>query len=252
MRIVSLCPSITELLFALDRGADLVGVTSFCNRPAQTVHIAKVGGTKNPKIDRILAMRPDLVLLNEEENRREDADALLTAGVACHVSLPKTPLEAAQVVRAIGSRVQREAQAAAIAARIEAEVAQAEAAGRGLQPVRYACLIWRRPWMAIGTDTYIDGVLACAGGENALATIAQRYPTIDADALRRADPQAILLSSEPFPFAARHASELARATGLAEARMHLVDGRLLSWHGVSTIAGIGYARELFAACRRGA
>jgi iron complex transport system substrate-binding protein len=100
MRIVSLCPSLTELVFDLGLGASLVGRTKFCIHPADGVGtVEKVGGTKNPKIDRIIELAPDLVLLNEEENRREDAEALQAAGLKCHVSFPHTALDTAEMVR---------------------------------------------------------------------------------------------------------------------------------------------------------
>src|SRR6187551_1995640 len=106
MRIVSLCPSLTELVFDLGLGADLVGRTKFCVHPTDRVaSIEKVGGTKNPKLDRIIALAPDLVLLNEEENRREDAEALEAAGLRCHVSFPRTALETASMVRSIAHAV---------------------------------------------------------------------------------------------------------------------------------------------------
>src|ERR671914_2210003 len=104
MRLVSLCPSLTELVFDLGRGDDLVGRTKFCVHPAGRVErIESVGGTKNPKVARIVELAPDLVLLNEEENRREDADALAAAGVRCHVSFPRDAPETATMVRSIAA-----------------------------------------------------------------------------------------------------------------------------------------------------
>ena len=98
MRIVSLCPSLTELVFELGRGAELVGRTKFCIHPADRVGaVEKVGGTKNPKVDRIIELAPDIVLLNEEENRREDAEALESSGIRCHVSFPRNAADTANI-----------------------------------------------------------------------------------------------------------------------------------------------------------
>ena len=95
-RIVSLCPSLTELVFDLGLGDELVGVTKFCVHPSEGVAaIEKVGGTKDPKVERIVGLEPTVVLLNEEENRVEDADALRDAGVPCHTSMPRTVEETA-------------------------------------------------------------------------------------------------------------------------------------------------------------
>src|SRR5215203_5290296 len=106
MRIVSLCPSLTELVFDLGLGADLVGRTKFCVHPARRVNaVEKVGGTKNPKIERIIALAPDLVLLNEEENRREDAEQLAGAGVRVHASFPRDALQTAAMVRDVAGAI---------------------------------------------------------------------------------------------------------------------------------------------------
>ncbi|HEY0780312.1 MAG TPA: helical backbone metal receptor [Gemmatirosa sp.] len=255
MRVVSLCPSLTELVFDLGRGDALVGRTKFCVHPADRVtSVEALGGTKNPRLDRIVALRPDLVLLNEEENRREDADALAAAGVPLHVSFPRDAPETATMVRSIGEALDASAEAARIAEEIEARTARvrtgaaARAAG-GEPPVRWAYLIWRRPWMAAGGDTFVSALLNQAGGTNALGTAGARYPEVTADALRAADPDVVFLSSEPFPFAERHAEELAAETGLPRERFRFADGELLSWHGSRTVSGVDYADALLESVR---
>ncbi|MDT8437257.1 MAG: helical backbone metal receptor [Gemmatimonadota bacterium] len=250
MRIVSLCPSLTELVFDLGRGADLVGVTKFCVHPAGRVaSIEKVGGTKNPKVERIVDLAPELVLLNEEENRAEDAEALAAAGLRCHASFPRTAEETAAMVRSIGAALDRAPQAEAIAADIESRAARVRAAAAGRPRVPYACLIWRKPWMAAGADTFIHALLALAGGENVFAGRVERYPEVSAGELAGADPAVVLLTSEPFPFGERHARELVRATALPRERFEFADGELLSWHGSRTPRGIDYAEALLDAVR---
>ncbi len=250
MRVVSLCPSLTELVFALGRGDALVGRTKFCVHPADRVGaVEALGGTKNPKLDRVVALRPDLVLLNEEENRREDAEALAAAGVPLHVSFPRDAAETAAMVRDLGAALGAPDEAERIAGEIEARTARVRAgaaarAARGERPVRWAYLIWRRPWMAAGGDTFVSALLDQAGGENVFAAAGTRYPEVTADALRTANPDAVFLSSEPFPFAERHAEELIAETGLPRERFHFADGELLSWHGSRTVAGVDYADTL--------
>jgi len=246
MRVVSLCPSLTELVFDLGRGDALVGRTKFCVHPAERVAaVPSVGGTKNPKVDRIVALAPDLVLLNEEENRREDAEALAAAGVRCHVAFPRDAGETAAMVRDIGAVLGRPDEAARIAADIERRHARVRgAAARRGNRVRWAYLIWRDPWMTVSADTFVGAMLDAAGGENVFATREPRYPTILPADLREADPSRVFLSSEPFPFAERHADELAAASGLPRERFRLVDGELLSWHGSRTAAGIDYAERI--------
>jgi iron complex transport system substrate-binding protein len=250
MRIVSLCPSLTELVFDLGRGSDLVGRTKFCIHPAGLVDaIEKVGGTKNPKIDRIVELAPDIVLLNEEENRLEDAAALDRAAVRCHVSFPKTAYETAAMVRSIGDALGRRAPAESIAADIEHRSDRVRSAAVGLAPVSFAYLIWRDPLMTVSGDTFVDALLGLAGGRNVFASLGARYPEITAADLTSANADLVLLSTEPFPFAPRHADELAAATGLPRDRFHIVDGELLSWHGSRTPRGIDYAESVIAHAR---
>jgi len=248
MRIVSLCPSLTELVFDLGRGDDLVGVTKFCIHPAAGVAgIDKVGGTKNPRVDQIAALRPDIVLLNEEENRVEDAESLRARSIDCHVSFPRTAAETATMVRSIGEAIRAGPQAERIAQDIESRAARARQASEGRTPVRFAYLIWREPIMVAGSDTFISDLLGLAGGVNVFGPggeHADRYPAVAPDDLRSADPDAVLLSTEPFPFREAHADELSAATGLPRNRFHVVDGELLSWHGSRTPRGIDYAAAL--------
>ncbi len=252
MRIISLCPSLTELVFDLGLGKSLVGITRWCVHPAARVGaIEKVGGTKDPDVARIVALAPDLVLLNEEENRREDAEELERAGVPCHVTFPHDLAQTAAMVRAIGAALSRPVEAERIATDIEARSERVRAAARGHAPVRFAYLIWRKPWMAVNADTFAHALLAQAGGENVFAARPERYPEIDPLALGAADPRLVLLGSEPFPFEERHAEELAGASGLARERFRLADGEYLSWHGARTPAGIDYAARLIGEARQG-
>jgi len=244
MRIVSLCPSLTELVFDLGLGASLVGRTKFCVHPAGLVEaVEKVGGTKNPKIARIAELAPDIVLLNEEENRREDAQALAAAGLSCHTSMPRTIAQTAAMVRSIGAALGTPQQADVIADEIDNRARNVAAHAAEREPVRYAYLIWREPWMTVSDDTFVHALLANAGGVNAFGAMPERYPTITLEQLRDATPDVVLLSTEPFPFAERHIEELAARTGIARERIVIVDGELLSWHGSRTPRGITYAAE---------
>jgi len=250
MRIVSLCPSLTELVFDLGLGDSLVGATKFCVHPAEGVHrIEKVGGTKTPKIERIVELRPDLVLLNEEENRLEDAEALRDTGLSCHITFPKTAIETAAMVRSIGEATGRPEEAERIARAIEEAVRRAREGSEGLPAVHYAYLIWREPLMSVSGDTFISDLLGLACGENAFGDRPKRYPVVEAEELAAAGLHAVLLSTEPFPFQERHIDEVSRQTGLAPEIFHIVDGEMLSWHGSRTPAGIEYAAEVIGRIR---
>jgi ABC-type Fe3+-hydroxamate transport system substrate-binding protein len=245
MRIVSLCPSLTELVFDLGHGDELVGRTKFCIHPADRVDtVEKVGGTKNPKLDRIRALAPDIVLLNEEENRREDAEALDAAGIQCHVSFPRTALETATMVRSIAAAIDAPDEGERIARDIETRHHRVVQAAIGRAPVRFAYLIWREPWMTVNADTFVSALLADAGGRNAFASRADRYPSITPEELGAAEPHLVLLSTEPFPFKPSHADELSKLSAIPRERFQIVDGEMLSWHGSRTPAGIDYAERV--------
>jgi iron complex transport system substrate-binding protein len=250
MRIVSLCPSLTELVFDLGRGADLVGITEFCVHPTEGVALVeKVGGTKSPNVGRIRELRPDVVFMNEEENRRQDAEDLAAAGLECHVSMPRDCGETASMVRSIGARLDRVKEAEVIARDIEERTERVRLAARGSREITFAYLIWRRPWMSVNGDTFASGLLTQSGGRNVFADESTRYPEIDIERLKRADPALVLLCTEPFPFQEKHIDELAAATGFARERFVIADGEYLSWHGSRTPDGIDYAEKCIAARR---
>jgi ABC-type Fe3+-hydroxamate transport system substrate-binding protein len=245
MRLVSLCPSLTELLHDLGATDEVVGRTKFCIHPASWVEgIERVGGTKNPKIERIIALAPDLVFMNEEENRREDAESLRAAGLAVHTSLPRTVGDTAAMVRSIASAIGRVASGEEIARDIEVRAERVRRAARRRPPVRYAYFIWRDPWMSVNDDTFVSAILQLAGGVNVFGAAIARYPTVTPAQLVHVNPDMVFLSSEPFPFSRAHAAELQAVTGFDEARFVFADGELLSWHGSRTREGIDYAERL--------
>lgn len=250
MQIVSLCPSLTELVFDLGRGADLVGITDYCVHPADRVGaIEKVGGTKTPAVDRIIALAPDIVLLNEEENRREDAQALERAGVRCLSTFPRDCAGTAEMVRTIGDALERPTEAARIAADIEARTRRVVESSQSTREVAFAYLIWRKPWMSVNRDTFAHAMLSQAGSRNVFGALSVRYPEITLDDLARAAPDLVLLCTEPYPFQQKHMSELADSTGLPIEHFTIADGEYLSWHGSRTPAGIDYAESLIAGAR---
>lgn len=250
MRVVSLCPSLTELVFDLGAGGDLVGRTRYCVEPAGEVEAAPaLGGTKNPKLQKILELEPDLVLLNEEENRREDALALTEAGIPCCSTFPRNVREAAEAVRRVAVALGRPGAGEELAREIEELSRRARAEAAAAPPVRWAYLIWRKPWMSVNGRTYVSGLLELAGGENVFRDRPDRYPAVTAAEIRAAGPERVFLSSEPFPFAEKHAAELSQATGLPRERLRLVDGQTLSWHGSRTRLGIPLALALLAEAR---
>ncbi len=250
MRIISLCPSLTELVFDLGRGSDLVGITDYCVHPADRVaRIETVGGTKTPKVDRIVELAPDIVLFNSEENRREDAESLIEAGLKCLSSMPRDAEETAEMCRSIGRAIDREAEGEQIAREILARTARVKAAARGCSPVRWAYIIWRKPWMSVNSDTFAHTLLAQAGGVNVFGDMETRYPEITIPDLAAAEPDVVFLCTEPYAFEDKHIVELAELTGLSRSRFQIADGEYLSWHGSRTPDGIDYAESLIESAR---
>lgn len=243
-RIVSLCPSITETLVAIGGRRRLVGVTRFCVRPQGLLWgLPRIGGTKNPDVARILDLVPDLVFANEEENRKEDVEALRAAGIEVDVSFPRTVAEVAPAIRAWGALLSEEAEANSLAGRIDAEVAalrDTPAPGT----FRYAYWIWKNPWMTVSDETYVADLLSLAGGVNVYGAEPERYPTASPkDSIARG-AAVQLFPSEPYPFREeKHAAEVAALFGERSRRL-FVEGDDLCWHGVRTLEGLRAARRL--------
>lgn len=203
-RIVSLVPSLTELLFALGIGAQVVGRTGFCIHPRESVRrVAKVGGTKDVDLGKVAALAPTHLVVNIDENRRETVDALAASVPHVIVTHPLTPDDNPALYRLFGAIFARESQADALAARYAAgKRALAEAlAAVPDEDVLY--LIWRKPWYTVARSTYVSAMLGLARWRTLPATIDPRYPTLADDAPAWRQARRILLSTEPYAFRQR-------------------------------------------------
>ena len=233
-RIVSLVPSTTELLCALGLADALVGVTVYCVEPREVVRgKTRVGGEKDPDLDTIRALAPELVVANIEENRREDVEALRAAGIDVFVTYPRSVAESVAMIRELGAVTG----AVTAAQRLLDELEPLETAVRhrlaGRRPTPCFYPIWREPWMTIGHDTYIHDVLETCGGANVFAD-RTRYPTVSLDEVAARSPEVVLLPDEPFRFRRAHLRDFEAYPGMPavrEGRVELVDGKRFSWHG---------------------
>ncbi len=247
-RIVSLIPSVTETLFALGLGDAVVGCTIFCTEPREGVAgVTRVGGEKNPKLDVIRGLAPELVVANVEENLREHVEALRAAGIAVYVIYPKTVAEGIGFVRELGRVAGAAARGAELAARLETalgDVRRRVAEGRRS---RVFCPIWRRPYMTINADTYVHDMLAECGGDNVFGDRPKRYPEVGVEEIAAARPEVMLLPDEPYKFRRAHLDDFAAHSGipaLRDGRAHLVDGKLLSWYGPRIEAALEHLPSL--------
>ncbi|HEY8338994.1 MAG TPA: helical backbone metal receptor [Egibacteraceae bacterium] len=228
-RIVSLVPSVTQTLAALGAADLVVGVTDYCRDGAPPA-AARVGGTKNPDLDAVAALHPDVVVANTEENRPEDLDALRAAGVTVHETYPRTVADVEPLLRDLAAVAGDPVAAEPLVA--DLAVAREEAARRVPQPrVVAVTLVWRRPWRAVGPDTYVDDLLWQCGFANALAGWDDRYPRLEPGLLLGAD--VVLLPSEPYAFGPDDRDAVADLVG-DDVAQRFVDGALLTWHGART------------------
>jgi ABC-type Fe3+-hydroxamate transport system substrate-binding protein len=229
-RVVSLVPSATETLVAL--GITPVACTRFCDLPGART----VGGTKNVDVDAVVALAPDIVVVNDEENRIEDAQALAARGLMLHSMSPRS-------VDDVGAAVEQ------LAVAIGAPVPDPFDAWdswmtRTRLPLRVRAFvpIWRRPWMSLASDTYGSALLAHCGIENVCGASAERYPEVALADVGRLDPAVVILPSEPYAFAPRHAVEIHAA--LPGLETVFADGRDLFWWGIRTPEAAARLRSL--------
>ena len=235
-RVVSLVPSLTELVYWLGRGDALAGRTKFCDAPVEAARIEDVGGTKDPDVARIIALAPALVLVNREENRREDVEALRAAGLTVLVTDPATVVDAIAMIRDIAGRLDAAERGETLASEIEELLAQPAPARR---PSVFVA-VWKRPLLGLGRDAYGHDLVTVAGAENVLAA-RPRYPEVTMDELRALAPDLILLPDEPYRFGPGDARAF---DTIAPSR--LLDGRVLWWYGPRIPGAIRTLRALFA------
>jgi ABC-type hemin transport system substrate-binding protein len=245
-RIVSLVPSLTETFFALGRADRLVGVTRYCTEPAGAVErIERIGGTKNPDCERIQALRPDLVVVNAEENRREDFDVLEGAGLNVFVSFSRRVDDVVGLIHRLGTLTASAATAQQLGAEIQHAQEQLRC-GPQLKRRRVFCPIWKNPWMSFNHETYADDLLSLAGGENVCRSRAQRYPAVDLGEIAAADPEVILLPDEPYVFSTKDLPSLTPLRATSVSRIHFIDGKALSWYGPRTARALTHLRGVLA------
>lgn len=230
-RIVSLVPSLTEALFAFGVGTRVVGRTRYCTQPPGRVgRVAKVGGTKKVDVGRVLEVEPDLVVAVREENTREDIEEIQEAGVPVFVRAPETVGEALGMLRELAGLVGAP-EAEMVLGPIERVYGRLRGAESG-ETRRCFVPIWKGPYMSVGSDTYVHDVLRVCRGENVCGG-STRYPVVALEEVEALKPEVVLLPDEPYPFSAEDLAEFYALDipAAREDRIHLVDGKLLTWYG---------------------
>ena len=277
-RVVSLVPSLTESLFDLGLGEAVVGITDYCTHPAKMlVDIPRVGGTKNPRLEEILALNPDLVLANWEENTKSAVEGLEAAGVSVWVTHPKTVRQAMDILWTLAGLFKNQSAAVRLEA-LETSLDWAKSAAKESKFQRYFCPIWYDQtqsdlpwWMTFNQHTYCHDLLELCGGENIFSKRERRYPLaadlgletakdagdrdtryprVRLEEIVAADPEMILLPSEPYIFDEAHRQMLfdllSDTLAVKSDRIYLVDGNLITWHGTRLARALRELPALFA------
>jgi len=226
-RVVSLVPSLTETLFDLGAGDSVAGITDFCIFP-EGLDLPRVGGTKNPHIDQIRALAPDLVYMNLEENLERHARQIETFAPV-FVTEPKTVDDVADLITTLGEIHQSVEKARELNALLAAE-------RRSVRSFTFAVPIWKKPWMWCGGDTYVSNLVESIGGRNVLRDL-ERYPSLTLDEVLAHKPDIVFLPDEPYLFTTADADEIEGPRVIGP-----FPGHLFTWHGTRTILGLRFLR----------
>jgi ABC-type Fe3+-hydroxamate transport system substrate-binding protein len=244
-RIISLVPSQTELLYDLGLRDEVVGITKFCVHPEEWFRTkTRVGGTKKYDFEKIKALQPDLIIGNKEENEKEQIEELIKY-YNVWMSDIYTLKDALDMIACIGILVGKNEEATNLKLKIESKFHQfiLQQSQRSDQQLKTAYFIWRNPFMASGNNTFINDMLNRCGFNNVFASAEfTRYPEVTAEKIAAANPQFILLSSEPYPFKENHIQEF--QTICPNAKIIIVDGELFSWYGSRLLYAPEYYSKL--------
>jgi len=239
MKIISLVPSVTETLFALGLDDQIAAITTFCRFPEdKVIHKTKIGGTKNPDRERILELKPDVIILNEEENRKEDAVFFREQGFPLRITFPSNVVEASEMIRELGN----EFDAAAKAVSISNQIDEALEKIRVQRLVPTLIFIWKRPYWTVNKSTYVHSICEVVGLKNIFADLQDRYPQLSQDQIIQADPEVVLFPDEPYVFRKKDVLEFQNhfpeLKAVQQNKLIMLDGTYLTWHGVRTLKAL--------------
>ena len=250
-RILSLVPSLTETVCEFGVGCRLVGVSRYCSLPEEPLlFVPRVGGTKNPDLEKVASLEPDLVLVNGEENREEDYEWLKSRFPTMQFT-PRTIGDVVDVIGQLGKRLQLEEEAEAMQLEVKAQIVRADVESMGFEKVRVFYPIWRQPWISVNRDTYVHDILDRAGAVNVCANRESRYPVVTEEHFALLEPELVLLPSEPFAFTRAHRRTLVETAAFGRGvPVLLVDGKNFCWHGSRSGRGLGRVTDLLKPFRR--
>ena len=244
MRVISLVPSLTKTICDFGLKSNLVGVTNFCVDPSDIYkHAQRIGGTKDPQIEKIKDLRPTHVIVNEEENTFEHIDAL-RKDFSLLSTFPKSPRDVPALLRDMGTFLNCSAVAENQARDLESLISNFDNSDGWSRQFgkTFLYLIWRDPWMAVSQDTYISRFLELLGLSNIIKD-ENRYPIVTPEVIRSMAPDVIFMSSEPWPFRRRDADVWRALSGSpTNQNIFWIDGKALSWYGTLTLSALNEAK----------
>ncbi|MFO1146581.1 MAG: helical backbone metal receptor [Rhodospirillales bacterium] len=247
-RIVSLIPSLTELLFDLGLAERVVGRTAFCVHPAGRIKaVRSVGGTKTVNMAKLRQAAPTHILVNIDETPRALAEELTAEGYTVVVTHPVEVADNLALYRLLGGIFGAGPAAAALCARFERAYAAAVGEAEGRPRCRALYLIWCDPWMTVTPETYVSKMLALAGWDTRPAAADRRYPEVVLDETTLSGVERVLFASEPFPFSERHLAAFREAHPRHADKALAIDAEMVSWYGSRAVAGLAYLADF---CRR--
>ncbi len=239
-RIISLVPSQTELLFDLGLDEAVVGITKFCVHPQEWFKSkAKIGGTKKLNIKKIISLKPDLIIANKEENLKNDIE-ILEKIAPVWISDINNLDTALEMIVSIGVITNKEGLANQISKQIKSEFDNLKKSLNCSESKTCIYLIWKHPYMTVGSDTFINVMLEYCNFKN-LFNYKTRYPEIALQEIKDLSPELLLLSSEPYPFKQQHIDELQKY--LPDTKILLVDGEMFSWYGSRLLMSVNYFKS---------
>ena len=224
-KIISLVPSISELLYELNLAKETVGITKFCIHPSIVYHTKeKIGGTKNLQIEKIKCLQPDLIIANKEENTKEQVE-ILARLFPVYLTDVNNYEEAIKMIEDVGKITSRVADAVQLTKVIQSGFNLIK---KPFKQIKTVYFIWKDPYISVGGDTFINDMMSRLGLQNIFGHY-KRYPEVTLQNVISAKPQLILLSSEPYPFKQKHITEI--QAYLPNTKILLVDGEMFSWYG---------------------
>jgi ABC-type Fe3+-hydroxamate transport system substrate-binding protein len=239
-RIISIVPSQTELLFDLGLGEEVIGITKFCIHPDEWFrNKTRIGGTKTLNLEKIRQLKPDLIIANKEENTKEQVEELAKE-FPVWTSNIQTLDEALDMIQSVGNIVGKNEKAIELVQQICAKFDDLKKINSNPAKPKAAYLIWKDPYLSVGGDSFINDMMKYAGFENVFQTL-KRYPEIQLEDLKN-NCDVVLLSSEPFPFAQKHLTEIQEM--VSNVKIILVDGEMFSWYGSRLLLAPDYFMEL--------